>query len=313
MSNDLTIIDAHAHVIPNVSGRNRFGALVSDHWGSVLRGDTRLPMLPPTCADSSFPVEALVELMDREAVSQALLLQNPTLGTCNEYVRECIERFPNRLCGAIQVDPRNPEGPEMIRQFASPRQSVLKIEMSADWGWTGVHPGFELDEPDTSPLWDAVVECGLEVVIDPGPPGNPGYQVRAIDAVTSRLSSTRFVLEHLGYLMADPPLAADAIALRRQLLELGRKENVWLGLSAVPILLDDVYPCLRSAELLREAIELVGAKKLIWGSDVPITLNLHTYRQLIDTIRREADFLSDEQKRQILSENARDVFRGLSA
>jgi predicted TIM-barrel fold metal-dependent hydrolase len=90
------------------------------------------------------------------------------------------------------------------------------------------------------------------------------------------------------------------------------KPNVWLGLSAVPVLLDDPYPCSRSTTLLRDAIELVGAQKLLWGSDLPVTLSAHTYRQLVDTIRREADFLLEEEKRQILGGNARDVFRGLT-
>lgn len=200
----------------------------------------------------------------------------------------------------------------MIRQFASPKQSTLKLEMSYDWGWTGLYPDFGIDEPGMRPVWEVVAECGLEVIIDPGPPGNPGYQVEAFDVLTSRLPDTRFVLEHLGYLMADQESGGDARSRHRHLLELGRKPNVWLGLSAVPVLLEDVYPCPRAVTLLREAVELVGAKKLIWGSDLPTTLNLHTYRQLVDTIRREASFLSEEQLRQILHDNAQTVFKGLT-
>ena len=55
-----------------------------------------------------------------------------------------------------------------------------------------------------------------------------------------------------------------------------------------------------------------GAEKLLWGSDLPGTLDLHTYRQLIDTVRR-APFLSEEQRRQILHDNAISVFKGLTA
>jgi predicted TIM-barrel fold metal-dependent hydrolase len=312
MANDFSVVDAHTHVIPGVSGRNRFGALRSDRWGIVRRGNERLPMLPPTCADSSFPVEALVELMDREGVSQAVLLQNPTLGTCNEYVRECVERYPARFCGTIQVDPRAPDAVDVLRRFVSPKQNTLKLELSFDWGWTGLYPDLRIDEPGMRPLWEAVAELGMEVIIDPGPPGNPGYQVDAIDAISSRMTPTHFVLEHLGYLLGGQQSDAAAIAQRRQLLELAHKPNVWLGLSAVPILLDDDYPCHRSAALLREAVERVGARSLIWGSDGPITLNRHTYRQLVDTIRRGSDFLSEKEKRQILCDNAREVFRGLT-
>jgi predicted TIM-barrel fold metal-dependent hydrolase len=121
MNENYPIIDAHAHVIPRVCGRNRFGPLSSDRWGRVLRGAERVPMLPPTCADSTFPVEALVELMDREGVAQAVLLQNPTLGTCNEYIRQCVDRFPQRFGGTIQVDPCSPDAQATLAEFASPR------------------------------------------------------------------------------------------------------------------------------------------------------------------------------------------------
>jgi predicted TIM-barrel fold metal-dependent hydrolase len=312
MQDSFPIIDAHAHVIEQVFGRNRFGAVNSEQWGGVLRGGERVPMLPPTCADSTFPVEALVELMDREGVSQAVLLQNPTLGICNQYIRECLERFPQRFCGTIQVDPRAPDAADVIWQFASPRQHTLKLEMSYDWGWTGLYPDFRMDEPGMRPVWEAVAECGLEVIVDPGPPGNPGYQVEALDALISRLPATRFVLEHLGYLLAVQEHDEESRSRRRQLLRLAQRPNVWLGLAAVPVLLDDKYPCPRSLQWVREAVELCGADKLIWGSDLPITLNLHTYRQLADTIRRDADFLSDDQKHRILCDNAREVFRGLS-
>ena len=109
------------------------------------------------------------------------------------------------------------------------------------------------------PLWDAVEQCDLEVIIDPGPPGNPGYQVEQIDAVTSRMESTQFVLAHLGYLTSDLRSSAVAKESRRRLLALARKPNVWLGLAAVPVLLEEAYPCPASTQLLREAVELVGA------------------------------------------------------
>ena len=312
MPETFPIIDSHAHAIARVQGRNRFGPVTSEHWGGVLRGKQRIPMLPAGCADSAFPVEALLETMDREGVTQTVLLQNPTLGTCNDYIRECIKRFPGRFCGTIQVDPRSVEAPAGLREFASPKQHTLKIEMSEDWGWTGLYTDFQIDEPGMAPLWEAVAELGLEVIIDPGPPGNRGYQVEGFEALTCRWPKTQFVFEHLGYLLAGQEGDAGLLSRRRKLLELARKPNVWLGLSAVPILLADDYPCPRTAALLREAVEWVGAEKLLWGSDLPGTLDLHTYRQLIDTVRR-APFLSEEQRRQILHDNAISVFKGLTA
>jgi len=63
---------------------------------------------------------------------------------------------------------------------------------------------------------------------------------------------------------------------------------------------------------LREAVEIVGAEKLLWGSDLPITLNRHTYRQLVDAVRLETPFLSPEDRGRILRANAQAVFQGLT-
>ena len=78
---DIPIIDAHAHVIPRVCGRNRFGELSPMRDGRVRHGAKEVQLLPPHFLNSTFPVEALLDLMDREGVGQAVLLQNPTLGT----------------------------------------------------------------------------------------------------------------------------------------------------------------------------------------------------------------------------------------
>ena len=160
MNDEFPIIDAHAHVIPAVCGRNRFGGAGFRASGRRIARRHAVAMLPPFCADSSFPVEALLELMDREGISQAVLVQNPTLGIFNEYIAECLARFPQQFCGAIQVDPRALDAAAVIRRFASPQQHAFKLEMSYNWGWTGVYSSFHLDEPAMRPVWDAVAECG---------------------------------------------------------------------------------------------------------------------------------------------------------
>jgi predicted TIM-barrel fold metal-dependent hydrolase len=306
------IIDVHAHVIPRVSGRNRLGSLRPDRFGCVLRGGKRVPLLPPYFLDTTFPVEALLELMDREGVAKAVLVQNPTLGSCNEYIGQCLQRYPARFAGTIQIDPRSENAADELARLASPTQNILKLELSFDWGWTGLYPDFRIDEPAAADLWEVVADAGLTVIMDFGPPGNPGYQVDAFDAITSRFPQTHFLVEHLGYLTAVGAEDAAARAQRHQLLELAQKPNVWFGLSAVPVLLAEPYPCPRANTLLREAVELLGADKLLWGSDLPVTLGLHTYRQLVDTVRCEASFLSEVDKEKILHHNALAVFSTLT-
>jgi predicted TIM-barrel fold metal-dependent hydrolase len=59
---------------------------------------------------------------------------------------------------------------------------------------------------------------------------------------------------------------------------------------------------------LREAVELVGEQKLLWGTDVPITLRRYTYRQMADFIALHCDFLDVNSRNRILGDNAAAIF-----
>ena len=280
------IVDAHVHIfsrpLPNLT--------------------------PPEYGDGVFPVDRLMALMDREGVSMAVIVQNPTIGTMNEEVASAVAKCASRFVGVVQVDPTSPDACALLRKFASREgQRTIKLEMSEGWGWTGIHPGLRLSSQVFAPIWSTVAELGLNVIIDPGPPGNPGYQVEEIDELSSRLPQINFLLEHLGYPAKagwdDPALRAR----RMELLGLALRPNVHLGFSAAAVVLEEDFPCPRTAGLLEEAVALVGAHKILWGTDAPYSLRRYSYRQMIDMVREHPN-LSDSQRALILGENAARLF-----
>jgi hypothetical protein len=92
------------------------------------------------------------------------------------------------------------------------------------------------------------------------------------------------------------------------MLRLALRPNVSIGFSDAAALLEEPYPCRGAVDLLREAVELVGANKILWGTDVPFTLRRYTYRQMLDTVRADAPFLSAAERDRILGGNAREMF-----
>jgi hypothetical protein len=281
------VIDAHAHIFSHRCTK----------------------VSPPEYEDARFPVERLIEAMDRDGVSKAVIVQNPTIGTVNDEVRDAVGAHPDRFVGAIQVDPVDPQAATQIRQYARhPRQRVLKLEMSEEWGWSGVHPGIKLCGESMRSLWDTAAELGLRVIIDPGAIGNPGYQVEEIGALAETYSHLVFLLEHLGYMQKRDLQDARARSRRAELLRLALKPNVYLGFSAVSILLDEDFPCAGALGLLREAVDLAGTDKILWGTDLPMTLRRYSYRQMIDVVREGAEFLPEQDRLKILGGNAIRVF-----
>lgn len=55
------------------------------------------------------------------------------------------------------------------------------------------------------------------------------------------------------------------------------------------------------------AVETVGADRLLFGTDTPSNLCKFRYQDMVDTIAKDPE-LAEEQKQQILYENAKTVF-----
>ena len=53
--------------------------------------------MPPSVANMSYSAESLVAEMDYAGVDMALLHRTPYLGIGNEFIADCVRRFPDRL------------------------------------------------------------------------------------------------------------------------------------------------------------------------------------------------------------------------
>ena len=65
----------------------------------------------------------------------------------------------------------------------------------------------------------------------------------------------------------------------------------------------EFYPFPGAVRAIREAAELVGMEKLMWGSDYPRTITAITYRMSYDFILKTNE-LSEEEKTMFLGGNA---------
>jgi len=306
-----TIVDIHVHLFDRVEGNSGMGRSSSAPFGRVATGTGPIQFMPPWFRETSFSMDMILEMMDFAGVRKALLLQNPLIGIVNDAIAKAVEARPDRFLGTIQVDPMDEGAAAKIRTYsANPRHAILKFEMSDGWGWSGVHKGLTLEHECFTPIWKAASERGLPVILDAGRPGNAGYQVEAMDRLTDRHPEITFLLEHLG------ALSPETLHLRerqRALMRIGRKKNVHLGMAALAAGLRESWPYRQSLEILREAVDLVGPEKILWGSDIPGTLKLHTYAQMIQLVSDAAGFLSEADKDLILGGNALRVFPAFAA
>lgn len=301
----MKVIDAHAHIFSQINGEKRGIKTSPAEYGRINYGDEKLVFLPPSFKETVFTADMLIETMDLAGVSKAVLLQNPVLGIINGEIRKAIKKYPDRFVGTIQVDPGNSNACETIQKYASEKQNTLKLEISEEWGWSGKYAAFSLIGTKMMSIWKTVNELGLNVIIDTGDMFNNGYQIENICAVAKQFPDTKILLEHLGFLKAEFQNNEEALKRRLDLLQLGKNyKNIYFGFSSTASFLNDEYPCQASLELLKKAIEIMGPSKILWGSDIPSTFKKFTYQQMIDVVAKHANFLSANEKQDLMYNNA---------
>lgn len=69
----------------------------------------------------------------------------------------------------------------------------------------------------------------------------------------------------------------------------------------------EFYPYPSAIKAIREAAEICGFEKLMWGSDYPRTMVEITYKMSFDFVLKSND-ISDSDKEKFLYQNAKDFY-----
>lgn len=299
-------IDAHVHITPDTAlgTRNeRFGTEVMP-YGYLKMGEEGFYTMPPYIHDSQFTKDTLVKLMDVYGVEKSVILQS-LMSPQNEAVAEAVEKYPDRLAGAMVIEPV--DGWEEQMEYWSRRGlSAVKFEMRA-YTSPAAYPDIRYDDPRMLGMFEKAQELKLTVTIDPAPVDFPVYEPEKLYRAVESFPRLHVVLCHMGY-----PRPIDTTKRKerwKQMLSTACLPNCWLDVSAMPDFFDsEGWPYPTALKLLKEAKDTVGAEKLIWGTDISGTLNRAAYPQMIEMFYR-ADCLEEKELDQLFYQNARDAYR----
>jgi hypothetical protein len=306
------MIDAHSHVFRRIHGRIAGGPTRGAGLGRMAVGDSQvLQLMPPLSESSQHTTEMLLINLDWAGVDGAVLLQGTFYGECDDYVAEAVQAHPDRLVGALWCDPWR-EG--FRRTFEERTEGgdfrIGKIEFSTGTGLCGVHPGARLDDEEVAWLWPALEGRDMTLTLDLGPPTDPAYQTEAVRAIAERHEGLRVVVAHLCHPRPDED--ENDRSRREAQLALGELPNVWFDGASFPAFLagQEDFPFPTAAAWLREGIDRVGAKKIMWGTDQPGLLGHLTYPQLARLAQLHTAHLSDGERELVLGETALRVYFG---
>ena len=190
------------------------------------------------------PAEKLVPLLDEAGIDKAAIMTYVDLPGSNpealDYIADAVARFPDRLIGFARLNPNYRD--ESRRAF---HRAVSELAFRG----LKLHPTTTLAHPAGDATVELMRECGalgIPVLFHCG--DDPYTTPQAIAAGAAQVPDTAVVMGHMGgYFHVDE--AIDAAETH---------PNLYLETSAMP------YP-----KKIGEAVERVGAGKVVFGSDGP--------------------------------------------
>ena len=297
------IIDAHVHIVQYIAGFTSRGELRSAGGGVARYADgTSFQMIPKEFGEH-FTAEDLISVMDKNGVEKAVLLQGQFYGFQNEYTAEAIKRYPDRLTGAASYDPFcNKVGDVKKHLFEELGFKIVKFEMSDGSGLMAYRPPVDLDGDVMNNCYHHAAEHGLTVVIDIGRPRSCCWQPERLALAAKKYPQLNFVVCHLL-----APQREDG-ALLKEALGLLALENVYFDISSLASnQRPETYPYPSAAAHLKIAKEVVGAEKLMFGSEIPSNLCRDTYEHLVGYIVNSGVF-DEKELEQIFYKNADKIY-----
>ena len=261
----------------------------------------RWPYQPPVPDfESRGLVEQLLFEMDAAGVDQAAVVcarieHNPD---DNDYVAECVRRYPGRLHQIADVDCswtatyHTPGAADRLRETADryqPAGFTHYVKGDDDGNW------YLSDEGQA--FFRVAEERRLIASIALVPRLQP-----VLRQVAERFPSVPFLVHHMGQPRAvEPP----PYPVFKEILQSSATPNVYVKLSgfhyAAPVAWEYPYP--DCAWLVRGLYEHFGPDRLCWGSDYPVVRRAMTYRQSLEAVRTHCPFIPPEHKARILGEN----------
>lgn len=273
------IIDAHAHLWKKQNGIVN-GKPVYDIGGgkSDFGGEIR-QMMPPYMTDGENSVERFIANMDYAGVSGAVITQEYIDGNQDAYLFECKKAFPERIkiCALYEeMEMGNLDGFDGIKICAS---------RLSDKNLLNHLKPFEIAN-----------EKSMFISIDLA---DGDEQTEMMQEIIEKFPNLRIAIGHFGMVTREGWL---------EQIKLAKNKNVFIESGGITWLFnDEFYPYPSAVRAMKEAAEIAGFEKLMWGSDYPRTMTAITYKMSLDFIEKTNE-ISEEEKRLLLGENAKSFY-----
>lgn len=286
---DYKIIDAHSHLwLRQDTSWNGMPVRTLKNGRSFFLTE-EVQMVPPFMIDGVNSAEVFLSNMNYAQVGGAVVVQEFIDGIQNDYLAKVKSDYPERFFVFGMSDYFKPG-------FYDTAASLI------DSGFKGIAiPGHRLilsdgrvnlNSPEMMKMFHLMEDKGVILSLCLAENNLQNGEIKEVIEECPRL---KIAIGHFG--MVTAPGWEDQI-------KLALNDNVMIESGGITWLFNkEFYPFNGAVRAIREAIDMVGADKLMWGSDYPRTITAITYKMSYDFILKTND-LTDREKRLFLGENA---------
>lgn len=288
----MKIIDAHSHLWSRqdtVVNGYPIRTLSPNGSRSLFFGQ-EVQMMPPFMIDGKNSAEVFLSNMDYAQVSAAVVVQEFIDGEQNEYLAEVVRSYPDRFKVCAMCDFRQPG-------FLTQATSLIKTGLFAGMAIPGHRLQLpegtrHLNDPEFMQMYSLLQEHHMYLSLCLH---EDNSQLDEVEEIIATYPDLRIAIGHFGMVTYPDWL---------QQIRLARHPNVYVESGGITWLFNaEFYPFPSAIKAIREAADLVGMEKLMWGSDYPRTITAITYKMSYDFILKSDD-LSESEKKMFLGENA---------
>lgn len=273
------IIDAHSHLWLRQDTQVDGKTIRTLKDGRSIFMDEEVQMLPPFMIDGVNSAEVFLSNMNYAQVGGAVIVQEIIDGNQNDYLLDVQRRYPERFfCMAMAF-------------------TLEELEAAIAAGFRGVAiPGHRLHGSllDKMPMFKRMEQAGL--ILDMCL-ADDEHQIGEMAEVIRECPDLKVAIGHFG--MVTTP------SFRSQILLAREGKNVMIESGGITWLYNsEFYPYPSAIRSIREAADLVGMDRLMWGSDYPRTITAITYKMSYDFVCKSKE-LTEEEKAMFLGQNAK--------
>ena len=283
---------AAAAVAPRIFAQTAPTPFIDSHV-HVWKTDPAFPFAGgahPSPADAS--AEMLLDLMHANNVLRTVCIQVIHYKWDNSYLASVLKRYPKDFHGVCRVNPEDPAAPDQLSKLTQ-EQGLSGVRLSPAAG-----PGGDwLTGPLMPPLWKrcAQLKVPMTLLI-------PATRLPQIHSLIEANPDLQVVIDH----MADTPL--DHPEQLELLLALAQYPHVFVKVSHMWSLSRQAYPYADAAAQVKKLYDVFGAKRLMAGTDWPISLPKQSYAQTVALYRDHFDFIPAQDHAQIFSKTVQLVW-----